>query len=134
MKKWAGIVLLCTIIWSCTKHPTTVAEKMLLGRWVTTDQRYNREWFSFRDDYSFKDTRYGASPIKSPPNPVAFSISGNNLMLKYKWMYSIRFTTSFRIITLDDSTLIIATRASSRYPSRTYHLKKMKLNGKFIGG
>jgi hypothetical protein len=134
MKNLAYITILCMIFGACRSITHDIAkEKMIYGRWVTTDQLYNREWYNFKKDGSFADTRFlEMSDFNSNPKPLLFAISENKLFLKYRTIFNIRTTTHYQILNINDSTMVISTGASKPYPSQTYHLKKMKLNGKFI--
>lgn len=83
-----------------------------------------------------------ARTVKSSnlPKPVSWQIKGNILYLTYSFknrsLFSLlkvpaQFTLKDTIKLITDSTLVLATPSTKKYPSRTISLIKMKENGKY---
>jgi len=133
MKKACLFAFICFTFMAC-KHTLSQQEQKLCGRWMTAGEKFNREWFDFKPDGTFTDERFKNPIIETLPKPITYAIVGNQLVLKYKSFIYLRYSVHYNIISITDSTLQIATKENKRYPSQIYHLKKMKLNGKFIRG
>lgn len=139
MRNFILLAVLAITLTSCQRKPRPLSakEKMLCGRWMVHDQQYNRERFVFKPDRGFQDILFSGNVVHDPRTAEAWKITGDQLSLKFKmrlFIVPVHYTLHYHIDTLNDSVLVIASKATRRFASRTISLKKMKLNGKFIGG
>jgi hypothetical protein len=125
------IILLLT---SCQKkQPLTTQEKMLCGHWMMVGRDYNQERYIFKHTGAFVDLF--TSGIEGFRAAESWEIRDNKLILTYKStfiLFPFRSNPAYRIVTLNDSTLVLGTRATRRHAAINWSFKKMKLHGKFI--
>ncbi|MBE9668623.1 hypothetical protein [Mucilaginibacter boryungensis] len=133
MRKLIIVILTGLCLCACQNRPhNTPKEKMLCGQWMTTGEKYNYERYHFKPDGTFTDTEAGSdSPLREAQT---WEVEDGQLALTYKNHVVIPFnyTTHYRIISLNDSVLVIAGSSHRRHTRGNMVLKKMKLGGKFI--
>jgi hypothetical protein len=132
MKYPSLIILLCLGLAACKNSPpSTPQEKMLCGRWMTSDKRQNWERFHFKTDGTFTDMLDNGINLRTAET---WNAADAELKLRYKhaMLLSLSLASHYHIVTLNDSVLVIATKATRRRKSRQEAFRKMKLNGKFI--
>lgn len=137
MRNFILLAILAILFSSCTRkpHPLSAKEKMACGRWMTSELGNNRERFVFSSDRGFQDLFFSSGMIHDRRGTEVWQITGNQLDLKYKmrlFIVPVYYTMHYHITTLNDSVMVIASKATRRFASRIITLKKMKLNGKFI--
>jgi hypothetical protein len=129
MQKLLLLAIVALTFSACSHTPNTL-EKRLYGKWMSKENQYNRERYTFKPDGTFTDP-YFSEMMRAE----SWYVADNKLYLRYKYkvlLFSFHRNSRYNIATLNDSVLTLATRGTKHYPARNYVFKKMKLNGKFI--
>jgi len=127
------IIVCCLIISACQNRPrNTEKEKMLCGLWMTEGEKYNHERYHFKVDGTFTDTEAGSGSAFREAK--TWEVKDGRLALTYKnhILIPFNYTSHYRILSLNDSVLVLTGSANRRHPARNTAFRKMKLGGKFI--
>lgn len=142
-----ALLVLSFVIAACNndnKNPDNI-NQAFCGRWMTGDSTHpNRERYSFKKDGTFIDVFYAnllaANNNIRLPEPKSWHIAGDQLLLTYSFKRSLihffsapfQYTLKYTIKDNTDSSIVLVTTATQRYPEKIINLKRMKLNGKYI--
>jgi len=136
-----ALVLLLSLS-GCNSNQTLkqpASDLRFYGRWLPNKTR--PVYYNLKPDGSFHDAMF-TRVVKglNPPKPAAWQVKGNLLCLTYSFkggsLFSLlkvpaQFTLRDTVKLITDSTLVLATQATKKYPSRVISLIKMKENGKY---
>ncbi len=140
------MLLICFAFVACNKtKPTGQTDARFCGRWMTVNTTYwhygNQERYWFKRDGSFIDRLFTLpdSTIRVP-KPRRWYVLNNRLFLVFyfpvTYFHVFKISTPFRLSytvqQITDSTMVLTTPATKKYPARTISLRHMKLNGKYI--
>ena len=142
-----ALLVLSFVIAACNSENrnTDSINQAFCGRWMTGDSTHpNRERYWFKKDGTFIDVFYGTLLASNNhmrlPEPKSWHIAGNQLLLTYSFKRSllhffrapVQYTLRYTIEANTDSSIVLTTMPTPRYPEKIINLKRMKLNGKYI--
>jgi len=141
MRKLLFALVLLLSFSSCDSNQNAkqpASDLRFCGRWMTANP--NHEYFSLKSDGTYTDMRFTSlpSPIKMPRG-ISWVVKGSVLYLRYDFnrtLFSafkvpIQFTVRDTVKVITDSTMVLATVATKKYPSKWISLIKMKEDGKY---
>lgn len=141
MHKLLFALLLLLSFSACTRNKNAkqpASDLRFCGRWMTLNP--NHEYFSLKSDGSFTDLRLGSRPSQTTiSNAVSWQVKGDVLYLSYDFNRAlfhafkvpVQYTIRDTVKVITDSTLVLATMATKKYPSKWISLIKMKEYGKY---
>ncbi|WP_448699934.1 hypothetical protein ACFGVR_22545 [Mucilaginibacter sp. AW1-3] len=141
MKRFLPALVLLTALASCNHHndnkqPAT--DLRFCGRWLHS--KNSPVIYDLKPDGGFTDRTLTFASVDMPlPKPISWRAEGKMLYLQYDYTryylkffkVPVQFTIRDTVKVITDSTMVLATRATGKYPSRIVNLIKMKENGKY---
>lgn len=141
MRKLLFALVLLSAFSGCNRNPNTkqsATDLRFCGRWMR--DKYSPVVYRFKSDGSFNDVLFASMPYANKlPKGVSWQVKGNILYLSYDFHRTLfrlfkvpsRFTLRDTVKVITDSTLVLVTPSTKKYPSRTISLIKMKEEGKY---
>ena len=140
MRKLLFALLLFLSLSGCNRNQNPkqpASDLRFCGRWMTLNP--NHEYFSLKSDGTYTDLRFSSSPDSKAPKAVSWVVKTNvlylnydfNGMLSHVFKVPAQFSIPDTVIRITDSTMVLATMATKKYPSKWITLIKMKEYGQY---